>query len=181
MKRTGFVFFLLWLLAGMIRAQDGYVEVKSTCFNPSDPAFKDIYGSGFMYGGEVGIELWLGLDIWLEGMYFSKEGETSLTKEKTAISLLPVSGGLRADFDLGPVTLYLAGGLTHFLYSESSPIGDAEAGEWGWLIRGGTVVDFSSRLFLDVQVSCSSAAIRKEDIVADLGGFSFGAGLGFRF
>lgn len=168
-------------LVGLAGAKDVYIEVKGTCFNPTDHAFKDIYGSGFMYGGELGVELWFGLDVWFEGKYFNKSGETSLTREKTEITLLPLSGGLMADIDLGFFSVYLTSGLTYLLYKESSPIGEVSGHTWGWLVRTGAYFDISNAVFLDVQIAYSDAKLQSPDLKTDLGGLAFGAGLGFRF
>ena len=92
-----------------------------------------------------------------------------------------MSGGVKANFDFGVFSLYIGGGLSYFQFKETNPIGEIKENKWGWLIRAGTYVDINYYLFLDLQATYTYAKFSTEDIETNLGGFSLGAGLGFRF
>jgi hypothetical protein len=168
-------------LSGMGYAGDFYVQAKGMYFNPTDDAFKEIYGSGFMYGGEIGFGIGKGVELWVDGMYFGKTGETTLTREETKLTLFPLSGGVKAKFDFGVFNLYVGGGVSYFQYKETSSIGEVRENKWGWMIRAGTYIDITYFFFLDLQATYNYTKFTTEDLEVNLGGFSFGAGLGFRF
>lgn len=181
MKKINITVLSILLASGFVSAGDFTVQVKGVYINPTDQVFKDIYGSGFMYGGELGFGIGKGVEIWIDGMYFRKSGQTTFTKEETKLSLFPLSGGVKAIFDFGVFELYVGGGVSYFQYKESSPIGELKENKLGWLIRAGTYINITRFLFLDLQAAFNYAKVRTGDLEANLGGLSFGAGLGFRF
>jgi len=181
MKKIYIVVLSILIASGIVSAGEFTIQAKGMYFNPADQVFKDIYGSGFMYGGEVGFGLGEGIELWIEGMHFSKTGETTFTQDETRFTLFPLSGGVKATFDFGIFNLYVGGGISYFQYKESSPIGEVKENKWGWLIRAGTYIDITYFFFLDLQAAFNHAKITAGDLEANLGGFSFGAGLGFRF
>jgi hypothetical protein len=53
MKRFIAIVGFVFLLSGLTSASDIIVELRAHYFNPSEQAFKDIYGGGMAFGGEV--------------------------------------------------------------------------------------------------------------------------------
>ena len=85
MRKFIIIIFSVVLLSGAANASDVIVELRAHYLHPSEEAFRDIYGGGMMYGGEVSIGVWRGLDVWFGGSYFSKKGELTFTKEETKL------------------------------------------------------------------------------------------------
>lgn len=181
MKKIFTTVLAVAFVSGLGSAADFYIQAKGVYFNPTDEAFKEIYGSGFMYGAEIGFGIGKGVEFWIDGLYFGKTGETTLTQEETKLSLFPKSGGVKTTFDFGVFNLYVGGGVSYFRYKETSPIGEIQENKWGWLIRAGTYVDIAYFLFLDLQATYIYTQVNTEDLEVNLGGFSLGAGLGLRF
>ena len=74
MKKWIGIMAVIFLLSGLVNASNVTVELKAHYFHPSEEAFKDIYGGGMMYGGEVSIDIGSSLEIWAGGSFFSKKG-----------------------------------------------------------------------------------------------------------
>jgi hypothetical protein len=66
-KRTMILFAtaLVSLFFMNISSYATHVEAKVLYFQPTEQAFKDIYGSGMSYGGEVNIDVFKGLSVWI--------------------------------------------------------------------------------------------------------------------
>ena len=63
-----------------------------------EKAFRDIYGEGIMYGGEVNIRVWKALEVWFGASYFYKKGELTFTKEETKLKIVPIGAGIKYSF-----------------------------------------------------------------------------------
>jgi hypothetical protein len=143
------------LLSGSAGATNVMVELKAYYFNPSDQAFRDIYGGGVMYGGEVSIGVWKGLEVWLGGSYFSRGGELTFTKERTKLEIYPLGGGLKYRLSEGVLSFYVGAGLNYYNYKESNPIGDVSKGGLGYIGKVGSYVKVTSGLLFDLYVNYS--------------------------
>ncbi len=56
MKKLIIIIVILIFLSGLANATDIIIELKTHYLHPSEEAFRDIYGGGMMYGGEVSME-----------------------------------------------------------------------------------------------------------------------------
>jgi len=63
------------------KVRNNYIRVGANYFSPSEKSFKDMYGAGLTFEGEVNIRVWRFIDLWLVGSYYSTEGELPFTKE----------------------------------------------------------------------------------------------------
>jgi hypothetical protein len=87
-----------------------FIEAKGSVFIPTDKVFRDIYGQGMSFGGEIIVSLWEGIGLWIGGDYFSKKGKLTLSKEDTSIQITPVYGGLKWQLLRGKFRPYIGGG-----------------------------------------------------------------------
>jgi len=157
------------------------LEVKAGYFMPTEKVFKDVYGSGLAYGGEVGVNLMSGLSLWAGADYYNKKGKLTFTGEDTEITLMPVSGGIRYSLGVGMIRPYVGAGVVYVKYKETSVIGSIDEGDVGFLGQVGVRLGFASRFFLDVQARYSTCKAKPGDVTADLGGLLASLGLGVSF
>jgi len=181
MKRFLGIMVGLLLLSGAAAAANVVVELKAQYFSPSDQAFRDIYGGGIMYGGELSIGVWKGLEVWLGGSYFSKEGELSFTKEKTELEIIPIGAGLKYRWRKSVISFYVGAGLSSYTYRESNPIGDINDGGIGGIVEIGGYVKVTGGLMIDLFVNYSNCGIKPTDVDVEIGGLGAGVGLAYEF
>lgn len=181
MRELAIIALLTVCLSGLAYTADVTVELKVHYFSPSEQAFKDIYGGGLMYGGEVSVGVWRDLDLWLGGSYFSKKGELTFTKEETKLELIPIGVGAKYRILSGNFALYVGLGLNYYQYKETNPIGDVSEGGLGYIGKVGSYVKVSERLLIDLYVNYSYCKVKPADFKINIGGLEAGAGVGYRF
>ena len=171
---------LLIVFFTVVCAQAGSVvmEVKGNYFYPREKAFKDIYGGGLVYGGEISVGIWKNLDIWIGGYCFSKNGELSFTGEETSLQIVPLGGGLKYRINTGVLSFYGGGGVNYFNYKESNVIGDVKSGAAGFVIKMGAYLKPVDKFLIDIFVEYSYCRITPADFTIDIGGIKAGIGIG---
>jgi hypothetical protein len=179
-KMIGTVVVLL-IVSGSAGAANIILEFKAQYFSPVDEEFMDIYGGGVMYGGEVSIGVWKGLELWFGGSFFSREGELTFTKEKTELQIIPVGGGLRYRWKGKSLSPYFAAGLGFYQFKESNPIGEVDLGEVGYVAAIGTYVKITGGLLIDLFANYSVCELRSDDFEINIGGFGAGIGIAYEF
>ncbi len=155
-------------------------KAKATSFRPSDEYFREIYGNGICYGGELDVGLTRNIFLWAGVDYKSKKGKMTLTQEETKIRILPISAGAGYQFHLGAVNPYLGAGIGYFDYKEESPLGAVKKGNMGFVGQGGVLLVVGP-LLIDFQAGYSYCKVKPAEVDADLGGLCLGVGLGFEF
>lgn len=169
------------LLSGMAMASDFMVELRAHYLHPSKKAFRDIYGGGLTYGGEISIGVWRGLDAWIGGSYFSRKGELTFTKEETKIQIYPLGGGLKYMLSEGILSFYIGAGLEYFQYKESNPLGDVSKSGLGFIGKIESYVKVSGGLLIDLFVNYSYCKLKPADFDINIGGIEAGVGVGYAF
>jgi tetratricopeptide (TPR) repeat protein len=161
---------------------DIMVEIKGNYFIPSDDDFKEFYGEGLMYGGEVSAGLAKYFSIWFGGNYFSKKGELTQTQEKTKLETYYFGGGLKLRFPVGISHFYLGGGVNFHQYKESTPIGDIKKSGVGYVGKVGWFIEVVKGLIIDLYGNYTYCKIKPKDLdKINIGGIEAGIGLGFKF
>ena len=136
-------------------AEGFFIEAKGSYYQPTDQYFKDIYGSGMTYGGEIGITLWKGIGIWAGGDYFSKKGELTFTEESTEIKIIPLYAGIKYQLREGKIAPYIGLGIGYFQYKETNPLGKVDKGDIGYIGQVGCLFKIIGGLFFDIKGSYS--------------------------
>ena len=95
MKKLFYLVLALFVMQMSSRAAAVVIEVKGSYFYPAEKTFQDIYGVGFMYGGEFSLSVWKNLEVWAGGYYFTRDGLLTFTGEETTLRIIPLSGGLQ--------------------------------------------------------------------------------------
>ena len=158
-----------------------HVEARVLYFQPTDQDFKDIYGSGMSIGGEVNIDVFNGLNVWMGAEYFTKKGELTFTKEDTEIQIIPIYAGLKYIFQGPRIMPYVGVGLGYFQYKESNPIGTVKEGKIGFVTQAGLLLHLFGPALLDLQVGYNICKIKPQELEANIGGLKAGIGLALSF
>ncbi len=183
MRAKGILIFCLAVIPFPALSQAGVfsIEAKGNYFQPKDQSFKDIYGSGIGFGGEIGMTLGKGLSIWAGGHYFSKKGKLTFTEEDTKIQIIPLYAGLRYQLAKADIRPYVGFALGYFRYKEANSIGTVRKGDIGYIGQAGIIFKVGGALFLDIKGSYSYCKVKPVVIEANLGGLQAEIGLGLEF
>lgn len=179
MKKWIVLLFFLLLLSGSAIAADVIFKLKGSYFLPCDTAFKDIYGGGMTYGVEFGTEISRHLEMWIDGSYFSKKGELTVTREETKLKIIPVGGGLRYSLSLGSIHVYAGIGINYYFYKETNPIGDINWGKLGGVFNVGSFIKIKEEWSIDFFMSYSYCEMKPADFNINIGGIEAGIKLGY--
>ena len=158
------------------------LKTKLLYFTPSEKAFREIYGSAFMGGGEIEALVFKNVDLWFEFNYLKKTGELSITNEKTYLQIIPILLGIRYNFALNKIIHpYIGLGGGYFLYKETNPIGTIKKNNFAWEVKTGIAFLLSKVSIIETQFEYSSCRVNPAGIEVNLGGLMMGLGLGFIF
>lgn len=163
------------------KVRNNYIRVGANYFSPSEKSFKDMYGEGITFGGEVNIKLWRFIDLWLVGNYYSKEGELPFTKESTKMTLIPLGVGVKLMIQRDVINPYIGIGPVVYIYEEKNPIGKADGTGIGIIGEIGCYFRIAGGFLVDASVNYSYCEVKPQKIKADLGGIQAGIGLGYSF
>lgn len=183
--------FFLFTAFSSLEAREILVEGKASYFVSTNHRFRDIYGGTGLYRIETNIQTWKDLYVWANLGYMYAWGETNQGSH-THLHLVPVSAGVSFLFKVGCWRPYMGAGpiLTYsYIHNGSSGVTRHQNG-WGGGVLGkvGTLAYFTERFFIDLFADYSFIRInyhhsdkRVVHHKGDLSGFSFGAGLGYKF
>jgi len=163
-------------------AADFLYEFKAHYFNPTEQRHKDIYGSGWAFGGEFGFGVSQSLYVYLSGNYYAREGELTYTQEETKLKIIPLAVGAKYHFNLvGGLNFYAGAGLTYNIFKEENPIGEVSKNGIGFVINSGLLVFILEGLFLDGYVNYSYCKFKPANVDVNIGGLEAGLGIGYKF
>ena len=180
MRKVLMFLFVVFIAAVYVHAGSVTFEVKGSFFYPAEKAFKDVYGGGSMYGGEISMGIWNNLDIWIGGSYFSKYGELTFTGEKTFLQIIPLGGGLKYRITKGVLNFYGGAGVNYFNFKESNVIGDVKTGAVGFVTKVGAYLEPVDLFVIDFFVEYSYCRMTPADFTINVGGIKAGIGIGVR-
>ena len=199
MKNAKKLFLGLLLLSSMLNVQsnkDVILEFKAAYFRPIDCVFKNIYGGGAIFGPELTFNIFRSINGFVSYDYFTKNGHSIGLSTPTKVTMQVLGVGLKF---MGCVSdharLYAGLGFQPiYLFTQNcSPYVQQETKKWGFggIAKFGAYIDLPHNVVLDffadysfVKVSpscCTNPVLYVQSTKADLSGFIFGAGLGYRF
>lgn len=159
-----------------------YIKIKAGYFSPSEEFFKDIYGGGITYGGEIGLSVWRNLVLWIGGDYFYKKGKLTYTGEDTELTLVPLGGGLKYIVEAGGnLSFYGGAGLFYCKTEEKNPIDEVSEGGLGYIGKIGGYVNVFEGMFIDLYLDYSYCKMKPADYEINIGGVEGGIGIGYEF
>lgn len=181
MKRVLLLALVCFSISGSAYTLEVTLKLKGSYFYPSEDAFKDIYGGGMMYGGEVTFRINKNIDFWLGSSYFSKQGKLTFTEEETTVKIIPAGGGVKYISSLGGINYYSGLGLNYYHYKESNPIGLAKKGGLGIVGKIGAYMKPAAGLIIDLFINYSYCKMQPADYKINIGGLETGVGIGYVF
>jgi hypothetical protein len=162
-------------------AQATTVQARGGYFAPSDAGFKDVYGGGPQYGGQITRRVAGRWDGWIEARRQARSGELTFTHEPTSMSLLRILAGARYRFSDGRLVPYADAGLGLYRFSESNVIGDVSKGGLGALARVGALLKLGRRVHLSFDVGYSHCQMKPAESEVKLSGIEAGGGIALAF
>jgi opacity protein-like surface antigen len=154
-------------------------------FLASDPVYKDIYGNGTVFGGELRVgakRLGKHLGIWGEGNYRTRKGAFSFTGAPTTVAVTAIEGGVLYRFMPKTASPYAGAGVGYYLYDENNTlIGRATQNKVGFCAAAGYSAVVARRMIVDVRVKYSLVNMQPADFAIKVGGLTAGLGVGVRF
>jgi hypothetical protein len=171
------------LLSSTIATAEGIIfEIKGSYFSPSDKDFRDIYGGGLMYGGELTIGVYKGFSVWFGVNFFTKTGELTFSQEETSVNNSLYGGGLKYNFYSGKrIDIYGGLGAYNFHSKESNIIGNVTTSSFGPVGKFGLNINIVEKFLFDLYFEYSYCKVKPSDFGVIIGGFSTGIGLGYEF
>ncbi|KON28648.1 hypothetical protein AC481_00750 [miscellaneous Crenarchaeota group archaeon SMTZ-80] len=157
------------------------IEATGCYFQPTEQAFKDVYGGGMSYGVEFGVTVWRWIGLWLGGDYFSNKGESTFSKDRVELQIIPIHGGLKFQIQNSRLRPYAGAGIGYFKYEETTPFSKVDKGEIGYIGQLGCLLKVGGGLFFDFKGSYSYCGAKPKDMRANLGGLKAGVGVGVEF
>jgi len=157
------------------------LKIGAIYFMPSEESFKNIYGSGLGFGGELNVGIWKSVLGWVIGNYYTADGSLPVTKEATQLSLLMLGGGPKIMFSKTKFRPYLGVGPVIYVYKEENPIGLAEGTGIGFIGQLGFSIQVVGGLVLDASMNYTYCEVQPQDIKANVGGVQLGLSIGYSF
>lgn len=157
------------------------IGVRAAYLMPSEQAFKDIYGGGLMYGGEIAFRLGQKLRVWIDGGYYQGSGELTYTQEETKLTLIPIGAGVSYDLTAGGVVPYVGAGARYYMYKETNVIGTVSSNGVGFVGFAGVNLRIAKGFLLGLRAGYSSCSMTPADFTINVGGIELGGGLIIEF
>ncbi|MBN1274065.1 MAG: hypothetical protein JXB26_17515 [Candidatus Aminicenantes bacterium] len=157
-------------------------------YNIGDTRFKKVYDKGGQIFGLEAARTFIegsphSLSVSVGIRYFSRKGQATVTLEDSRLTLIPVHLGIRYGLKIKSYFPWLEAGFIVCPYKESSDIKSSRGTSLGYHIQSGLSVKPSCLKGLCFTLFVRHAKLMAEEngIRVNLGGFEFGAGMGFFF
>ena len=181
MKKLTISILILLILPGMIRAENFFAGLQTGYFSPSNEVFKEIYGSGFYFSGELGIDTWKRTALFLGLRYFSKKGELSYTKEEATLKIIPIHLGVRLRLSEQKIVPFLGASISLNFFRENVPSQTVLDTKLGFLVETGIFIRISKRYFIKFDFNYNHCQIKPFHTRINIGGINAGFGLKYCF
>ena len=175
-----------------LQAVDQFVEAKAAYLYPISERYREVYGTGGIYGLEYTTQFYKRLYGWASADYFHIDGKSS-RGHSTESTLVPLAFGLKAVIPYKRTDFYIGLGptFTYIHFTDNSPFVIRHSSKWGYgvIAKAGALFNFKKHFFLDLFADYSYLRDRfhntNHDRVIrphmDLSNWSIGAGLGIRW
>lgn len=172
---------------------DILLEFRAAYFHPTGSRFDDIYGGSGIYNLELSVQTWCDLYTWLSVGYLRESGRSLGLKTKTTFQMVPLGIGLKYLFTCSCFNPYVGAGLgVTWMDVDNKTKFAHDVDKWGvgGVFKVGSLWNFCDCWFLDIFIDYTYMCIdfhgtKSDPFVfrndADISGFSFGGGIGYRF
>lgn len=180
--------FLIFISFGTLYAYDTTVEARVGYFYPSSHLLRKIYRQGGVEGEfELSKNINCNWQVWGNVNYFSRTGRSRGEGNKTRITIVPISVGLKYVFipssrirpyvGIGPTYSFVnIRNHTHYTKRHSHKDG------FGFVVKSGLNYDLTCKFLLDLYVDYYYQQVHfHRGGHRQTGGLRTGLGLGYRF
>lgn len=169
------------------------VEAQAAYYQPTGHEFRAIYSGSVIYGLELSVQSWRGLYAWASSSVLTKSGHSLGFGNSTHLTFVPLGIGLKYLWRVKFIDFYLGGGVlpTHLHIHNHSQYVVQKISKWGCggIAKAGALFNLPNAFFIDVFTNYSYLKISNHNSrhgtitphSADLSGFSFGGGIGYRW
>lgn len=173
---------LLFLLStSVLYGSDLSIKINGDYFLPSEKIFKEIYGNGFIYGGELDYSIFKNINICLELKYFSAKGVTTFSKDETKVTIMPILLSGRYDFFKKGISPFISIGIGYYVFNERNIIGSTKDNKIGFFIQSGIKIRVTNKMYLDFHLGYTHCEIRPVELSCNIGGLNMGIGAAYQF
>lgn len=185
------LFTFLTFSSFQIEAREILLEGKASYYVSTNHRFRDIYGGAGLYRLETNIQAWNDLYAWVNLGYMYASGDTNRGTH-SHLHLVPLAFGVSYLFKCDPFVPYVGLGpllaYSHINNGSSHVTRNQNGWGGGFQAKTGFLAYFTESLFFDffadysfIRMSFHHGGKRTVHHKGDLSGFSFGAGLGYKF
>lgn len=182
--------FLIFFSFGALQAYDWNAEIRAGYFYPTSGLLRKIYRTG---GAEGELELsrtfCINYQVWGNVNLYTKTGHSRGLHDKTRITIVPISCGLKYIFDFKPCPLYRpyvgigpSYSLIHIRNDSSFVKKRTNKHGFGFVVKSGIYFDLSCDFVLDLFADYYYQKIHFHSSgTKDIGGVRTGLGIGYKF
>lgn len=177
----------------IVSANECFVEANAGYFLPTNSRFKKTCSGSGIYGFGVDYQIWKYLYSWLGADYFTQSGHTQGGHNHVRTEMIRINAGLKCIYNSYRIRPYIGFGpqAAYLNTHVNSSYLIRKQSNWGagCILNGGINIIIFRSCILDLFSSYSWQTVdmhrtsHKKVIVhnADISGFTFGGGLGYRF
>lgn len=172
----------------IVMVENTVMRIYAGFYSIQDDRFKMIYeDKGCIYGFGLSQKIFSShkhyLSFSLDFKFFSKKGESTITKEATKLVLKPISMGVVYTFVTKPVIPCAEVGWDYLPYKEKSLVHSTSGSAWGFHLQGGILIPVKVLKFTKVKLYLrySSAKTEENNLKVNLGGIEYGLGIVYGF
>jgi opacity protein-like surface antigen len=156
--------------------------------NLSEQLYADVYDSpAITYNIDLGYKVWNNLEVFFHTDYFKKDGLTTLTKEDTTLTIIPLELGARYLIGIAKpgnckmrLFPYIGAGAGYYMVKEENGMGTFDEKPIGFFIEGGFRFYPTGSFFIDAKLKNIFLESESDNDVS-LGGFAYMGGIGISF
>ncbi len=192
-----FLFIIAFSYSSSIKKEDYLdysfaISISSGMRMVNCELYEDVYGKqNPLYGIEFGFKPSTSMEIFFHTEIFEAKGELTYTKEESTLEIAPLEIGIKLLPSNNSFMPFIGGGVGYYTYSEENVMGKIEESEMGYFGIAGIRINFG-KLFIEgfgkyiylkvtpsSDIDTTNAIVKSEEI--DLGGISYGVGIGYKF
>lgn len=183
MRKIISITFIIFFISTMLySANNFFVSFTGNYMISSDSVYRNVYGSGEFYPEfKAGVKIFNNFYAWAGYGFLSAKGQTypelglNAEASKKFLSTGLVYRGK------GKITFSIEAGLLSASWEENAMSRLNKGAAIGFRIGGGVIYNWSPIFFTEISSAYLLASDKIDDIKLKLGGFTAGAGIGFRF
>lgn len=154
------------------------VEATGNYFQPEEGVLHDVYENGMMFGAELDVGISNFVEFWIAENYFGKKITEEVSGVDRKVTLIPLEIGLKFRLNKGIINPYLGGGAGYYQYKETSPSGDIEKKDIGFVGLAGCFFKIGDFFVVDLFAQYRYCKIDFDISESNIGGLHIGVGFG---